>query len=390
MFVHLREGNKIRLLLWNGVKEYTVPSPDKFSIVRVSDTDRPANLMVHNVKEVGEKKTFALVLYLYTMVKEGALVKWRLGGNASQANGHSQFGATLSPQPRSTPPTVSSTPSLRPPPSKVAPSPTNLSRQNVKRNLDSTFDAPAPKRSLPIDSNPTYQVADVNPYLNRYKLKVRVDNKSPVKKLQTQRFTGSVQDCLISDQSGSIKVNVWDSNGREDTSHLDKLEVGSTYMMEGLQVMPVHNPRYNTTGHNYELTWCQNTVTSGPVTDCPVRQSYKFVPISSLEDTEAGTVADLVAWVREEGDLIQFRSKAEKDLKKREIVLADNSKGGSSVNLVLWAEQAEQFSCHDAIIAIKGAKLAEYNGTKNISLRFGHGTLRLLQSYQRWRSGPGG
>ena len=264
------------------------------------------------------------------------------------------------------------------------------SRQNVKRNIDSTFDAPAPERSPPIDSNPTHQVADVNPYLDRYKLKRRVDNKSPVKKLQTQRFTGAVQDCVISDQSGSIKVNAWDSNGREDTSHLDKLEVGSTYMLEGAQVMSVHNPRYNTTGHNYELTWCQNTVTSGPVTDCPVRQSYKFVPISSLEDTEAGTVVDLVAWVREVGDLIQFRSKAEKDLKKREIVLADNSKGGSSVNLVLWAEQAEQFSCHDAIIAIKGAKLAEYNGTKNISLGFGHGTLRLLQSYQRWRSGPGG
>ena len=88
---------------------------------------RVGPVWVHNVKEVGEKKTFALVLYHYTMVKEGALVKWRLGGNASQANGHSQFGATPSPQPRSTPPTVSSTPSLRPPPSKVAPSPTNLS-----------------------------------------------------------------------------------------------------------------------------------------------------------------------------------------------------------------------------------------------------------------------
>ena len=190
-------------------------------------------------------------------------------------------------------------------------------------------------------------MADVNPYLNRYKLKVRVDNMSPVKKLQTQRFTGSVQDCVISDQSGSIKVNAWDSNGREDTSHLDKPEAGSTYMLEGLQVKPVHNPKYTTTtGHNHELTWSQNTVAPGPVTDSPVRQSYKFVPISSLEDIEADTVVDLVAWVREVGDLIQFRSKAEKDLKKREIVLADNSKGGSSVNLVLWAEQASCLQLH--------------------------------------------
>ena len=112
----------------------------------------------------------------------------------------------------------------------------------------------------------------------------------------------------------------------------------------------------------------------GPVTGSPVGQSYKFVPICSLENTEAGTVVDLVAWVREVGDLIQFRSKAEKDLKKCEIVLADNSAGGSSVNLVLWAKQAVEFSCHARMLLLlsKGAKLVEYNGTKYISLGFGH------------------
>ena len=35
-----------------------------------------------------------------------------------------------------------------------------------------------------------------------------------------------------------------ESNGREDTTQLDKLEVGSTYMLEGLQAELVYNPRY--------------------------------------------------------------------------------------------------------------------------------------------------
>jgi len=396
------DGNKMRMLLWDGVKEYKhavldqsgsdIATPEKFSIVRVSDRDRPASTMAHTVKVVGEK-TFALVLYHYTMVKEGGLVGSRLGGSASQANGHSQGGAnaTPSPRPQQTPPTLSATPSNCAPPNKIAPSPTNLQRQNVKRNLDSTFGNPAPKRS-PIDSTPTHQVADINPYINRYKLKVRVDSKSPVKKLHTARFQGSVQDCIISDQSGSIKVNAWDSNGREDTVNLDKLEVGNTYMLEGLKVNPVNNPKWNTTGHNYELTWNQNTVSAGPVTDSPVQVSYKFVPISSLGDLEADTVVDVVAWVREVGDLLEFRSRAEKDFKKREIVLADKSKGGSSVNLVLWGEQAGQFNSHDVIIAIKGAKVHEFNGTKNISLGFS-GTFEIapelpeVAELEEWASG---
>ena len=49
-------------------------------------------------------------------------------------------------------------------------------------------------------------------------------------------------------------------------------------------------------------------------------------------------------------------------------MLADNSQGGSSVNLVLWGKQAEDFNSADAIIIVKGAKVSKYNGTKTILL----------------------
>jgi len=378
-------GTKFRLMMWDGLTEYkhalldvsssSLPIPERFSIVKVSDNERPPSMIQHSVKELPNNK-FALVLHNYIMVKEGGQVGRRLGSSSSQTNGHSQPVVSQAatppshniPRSYSTPPTASTTPSLRPPPPKVGPSPSPMNRQNVKRNIESSFGAPAPKRG-PGD-NPTHQVADLNPYINKYKLKVRVDTKSQGKQIHTQKFQGSVQDCVVSDQSGSIKVTAWASQGREDTAHLDKLVVGSTYMLEGLMVKPVFNPQWNTTGHNYELTWGQNTVASGPMTDSPIQKTYKFVPISSLADSPANTVVDLLAWVRETGDVIQFRSKAEKDFKKREIVLADSSMGGSSVNLVLWGEQAEQFNNPDAIIALKGAKVAEFNGVKNISLGF--------------------
>ena len=49
-------------------------------------------------------------------------------------------------------------------------------------------------------------------------------------------------------------------------------------------------------------------------------------------------------------------------------MLADNSGGaGSSINLVLWGEDAESFSHQDKIIAIKKANLKEFNGVKNLN-----------------------
>ena len=66
--------------------------------------------------------------------------------------------------------------------------------------------------------------------------------------------------------------------------------------------------------------------------------------------------------------------------------------GVSSINLVLWAEEAEQFNSHDAIIAIKGAKVAEFNGIKNISLAFA-GTMDVdpdvpeAAELEKWASG---
>ena len=49
-------------------------------------------------------------------------------------------------------------------------------------------------------------------------------------------------------------------------------------------------------------------------------------------------------------------------------MLADNSGGaGSSINLVLWGDDAESFSHQDKIIAIKKANLKEFNGVKNLN-----------------------
>ena len=46
-----------------------------------------------------------------------------------------------------------------------------------------------------------------------------------------------------------------------------------------------------------------------------------------------------------------------RDLKKRELILADDSEGGSSISLTLWGRMAVDFNHNNRVIALKGAKV---------------------------------
>lgn len=55
-----------------------------------------------------------------------------------------------------------------------------------------------------------------------------------------------------------------------------------------------------------------------------------------------------------------------RQLKKRDLTVVDES--NAAISLTLWGTQAEQFDSSNApTIAIKGARIGEYNGAKNIS-----------------------
>ena len=46
-----------------------------------------------------------------------------------------------------------------------------------------------------------------------------------------------------------------------------------------------------------------------------------------------------------------------RDLKKRELILADDSEGGSSISLTIWGRMAVDFNHNNRVIALKGAKV---------------------------------
>lgn len=397
--------HKFRVVLWDGhqlykngllATELTSP-PTDYSIIRVGSNVVAPGRRQPVLKQIVQKgeTNFALVFDHYDVVRDGSVVKVRLQQPSSPSTASSAD--LLSPaSTQGASPVGGGTPAqppalLRPPehpprsnqPAVVQPA----GREAVKRNLDAAAfpDGPSkrPAASQPSQAQAgraasngvgggggaeaTHQVAALNPYINKYVIKVRVSKKSAVKQIATSRWSGSVADCLLSDSSGDIKLTGFESQA----SSLDSLlEAGSTYTVSGAKIQPVRNPAYNTTGHQYELVWTQYTQVSGPLQSSPVAVNYKLVPISEISCLEKNQTCDVCAWVQDLGTYVEFRSRADKDLKKREILLTDDSEGGSSIRLTLWGDQAKNFSAIHQVLAVKGATVGEFNGVKNLSLGF--------------------
>jgi len=408
------------------------PVPPNFSIIKIGTETVPEgtkeSVMTAMDKDKTKQRSYAYLFYHYNMVKDGGEVGTRINKpnaqqdldesvyslnstlNSPSANGRTAAVAAASPTMSAANTTLPHTPpnqtgsNTAPPPYLQSRShsrtggtstqsggrltdpttangsgPSPLRRPinipaSVKRNLNESY---PPENKRPNNTrvlagnveseNATHVVASLNPMMNKYSVKVRVSEKSELKDIQSPRWQGKICNAKLSDKSGDIIIKGF--NADAEALHKE-LNDGSTYIITGALVKPVRDSRYNNTGHNYELTWSKLTKVSGPFLHSAISLNYKFVPISSIIDLDQHSTVDVCGWVRETGDLIEFRSKNDNDLKKRDVVLQDDSTGANSVTLTLWGELAENFNYHNRVITIKGAKVKEFNSIKNLNIGF--------------------
>jgi len=342
---------KQRLKLWDGETELSqavldlegsgLAVPAAYSVVRLQGV---------KVKRAGDK--WAAIVQGYTLLKPGASVGRRLVAG-----------------PAVTPPTAApGAPRPLVTPAKAPPAPFDTPRAaQVKRNLaEVSFGTPESKR-VAMAGVATHKVAAVTPFTNKATLKVRVEQMGTSRKLNTRNFSGSVLDCVLTDASGSIKLTAWGREGADDVARMEgELREGGTYMVTGAQVKMVQNTTYNHTGHQYELTWTRFT-TVEPVVGEVVQISYKFVPLGEVGGLDVGKVVDLLGWVEDEGRASTFTSKAGREVTKREVVLTDTT---GSTSLTLWADKAKEFAAGGRVVAVRGAKVGEFQGARSVQLSF--------------------
>ncbi|KMQ86591.1 replication protein a 70 kda dna-binding subunit [Lasius niger] len=95
---------------------------------------------------------------------------------------------------------------------------------------------------------------------------------------------------------------------------------------------------------------------------------FDFCPISQVENKEKNDMIDVLGVVTTFNDVQHIVQRTTgRELVKRDVNIVDDS--GAMICVTLWEKEAEDFDgSNNPILAIKGARVGEFNGGKNLSL----------------------
>jgi replication factor A1 len=211
-------------------------------------------------------------------------------------------------------------------------------------------------------------IKGLSPYTNgRWRIKARILNKSDIRKFTNSRGEGQLFKVELADASGETSGTFF---GRAVDTFYNILQEGKVYTFSR-GAIKVGNPRWDRSEH---VITFEERAQIEPVAeeDSSIPGvTYDFQPLSQVEAAAPGTIMDVASVVHSVGELQTFTSRnTGRELTKREVGLFDTSgpDGGCFVELTLWANRAADFKMEvGQAIFFKGARVSEFNGTKNLA-----------------------
>ncbi|CAK9822669.1 Replication protein A 70 kDa DNA-binding subunit [Anthophora retusa] len=211
----------------------------------------------------------------------------------------------------------------------------------------------------------TTPIVALSPYQNRWVIKVRVVSKSNIRTWSNSRGEGKLFSMDLRDESGEIRCTAFRD---QCDKFYDVIEAGKVYYISRANLKTA-NKQFNNLQNDYEMTLTGDSEIipchdSG--SEIPSLQ-FNFVPISDIEKKEKNDLMDILSVVKSCGDLQMITSRnTGREMKKRDVNIVDES--NTMVCLTLWGSQAEEFEgSNNPVLAIKGARIGEFNGGKNLS-----------------------
>ncbi|XP_076284159.1 replication protein A 70 [Lasioglossum baleicum] len=211
----------------------------------------------------------------------------------------------------------------------------------------------------------TTPIVALSPYQNRWVIKARVVSKSDIRTWSNSRGEGKLFSMDLVDESGEIRCTAFKD---QCDKFYDMLEIGKVYYISRA-TLKTANKQFNNLRNDYEMTLTGDSEIipcHDAGNDIPSLQ-FDFVPIKDVEIKEKNDIIDILGVVKSCGDVQSLTSRTTgREMKKRDVNLVDET--NTMVTLTLWGSQAETFEgSTNPLLAIKGARVGEFNGGKNLS-----------------------
>lgn len=239
----------------------------------------------------------------------------------------------------------------------------------IKPN-NSTSSAPTPQQTLPGHSTnldePIHPIASLSPYHNKWAIKARVTNKSALREWNNSRSQGKVMNWDVADESGEIRFKAFNELAEQYSKFL---EVDKVYLFSKGRVQ-IANKQYNPLKNDYEISVTKETI----IQECDdedvniPQTQFNFLQIDKIANIEVNSFIDIIGVCKSCSDVVTIQARSTgREMKKRELNLVDQSNTG--ITLTLWGTDAENFNgAGEPIIALRGAKVGEFGGGKNLSM----------------------
>ena len=216
-------------------------------------------------------------------------------------------------------------------------------------------------RTAPTGGPNITPISALNMYANRWVIRAKVTEKSPVRTWQNAKGEGHLFSIILLDSSGyDVKCTFF----KEAVDKFEPIiEEGKTYTFSGGR-LKVANMQYNNCKSQFEITFDQNSEIHLDDQGDQIQEVYEFKKIAELEDMEPGGYCDILAVVKSVGDVGTIISKKSgKEMMKCELLVEDNS--GADVRLTLWgldAQNAPGLYTNAPVVAFKKCRLGDYGG----------------------------
>ena len=211
----------------------------------------------------------------------------------------------------------------------------------------------------------TTPIIALSPYQNRWVVRARVVSKSGIRTWSNSRGEGKLFSMDLVDESGEIRCTAFRD---QCDKFYEMLEIGKVYYISRA-TLKTANKQFNNLKNDYEM----NLTGDSEIIPChdnekdiPTLQ-FDFHPIGDIEKKEKNDMMDVLGIVKTCGDLQLLTSRTTgREMRKRDIHLVDDS--NTMVCLTLWGTEAEDFDgSNNPVVAVKGARIGEFNGGKNLS-----------------------